>query len=356
MKKILLIEDNVDVRETTADILELSDYEVIPAKDGRLGVKKAQKYIPDLIICDIMMPELDGYEVLQILNKSPKTATIPFIFLTAKSEKVDIRKGMNLGADDYLVKPFEEHELLEAIESRLKKNHFLKRKYSKSIAGIHDFIEEASEYMDLEGFTRKYQLKTYKKKSDIFIEGCNAHKLCFIQSGVIKTYKITAAGKEFITGIYGPGDFIGQLSLLFKEGTNIESATVIEDAEVCEIPKEDFMKLIYGNRVVANKFIDMISHDLIDMRDQMMHMAFAPVRQRVAKVLLELHGKVIVKNKINSGIDIPREDFAGIIGTATETAIRMLSKFKDEGLISMGTGRKLILLDKNRLRRIANFN
>src|SRR5690606_34936944 len=102
MKKILLIEDNQNVRETTADILTLAGYEVITAESGKAGVQEALSALPDLIICDIMMPGLDGYGVLHILSKRAETAGIPFIFLTAKSEKADVRKGMNLGADDYL--------------------------------------------------------------------------------------------------------------------------------------------------------------------------------------------------------------------------------------------------------------
>ncbi len=119
MKKILLIEDNNEMRENTAEILELANYSVITAVNGRSGVEKAAKELPDLIICDIMMPDLDGYGVLYLLSKNLDTAGIPFIFLTAKSEKADMRKGMSMGADDYLTKPFEEMELLNAIEARL---------------------------------------------------------------------------------------------------------------------------------------------------------------------------------------------------------------------------------------------
>ena len=111
MKKILLIEDNPDVRENTSEILSLANYKVTVAENGKIGVELAQQDRPDLIICDIMMPELDGYGVLHILSKKPETANIPFIFLTAKTEKGDIRKGMNLGADDYLTKPFDDTEL-----------------------------------------------------------------------------------------------------------------------------------------------------------------------------------------------------------------------------------------------------
>ena len=117
MKKILLIEDNLDVRENTEEILSLANYKVFTAANGKIGVELAHTEKPDLIICDIMMPELDGYGVLHILSKNEDTARIPFIFLTAKTEKSDIRKGMNLGADDYLTKPFDDTDLLNAIET-----------------------------------------------------------------------------------------------------------------------------------------------------------------------------------------------------------------------------------------------
>ena len=120
-KKILLIEDNNDMRENIAEILELASYDVETAENGKVGVVKAKKNVPDLIISDIMMPEMDGYEVLYMLSKDENTAGIPFIFLTAKADSSDFRKGMNLGADDYITKPFEEMDLLNAIESRFKR-------------------------------------------------------------------------------------------------------------------------------------------------------------------------------------------------------------------------------------------
>src|SRR5436309_2058407 len=110
MKTILIIEDNQDVRENTAEILELASYNVIQTANGREGVDMAQKSKPDLIICDIMMPELDGYGVIHLLNKNKLTANIPFIFQSAKGERGDFRKGMDMGADDYISKPFDDIE------------------------------------------------------------------------------------------------------------------------------------------------------------------------------------------------------------------------------------------------------
>jgi CRP/FNR family cyclic AMP-dependent transcriptional regulator len=113
MKKILVIEDNIEVRENIAEILELSNYEVVTAENGKRGVELSLQHTPDLIICDIMMPELDGYGVLHLLNKHIETYGIPFIFLTAKSEKTDLRKGMEMGADDYITKPFDGIEIVK---------------------------------------------------------------------------------------------------------------------------------------------------------------------------------------------------------------------------------------------------
>ena len=129
MSHILLIEDNREVRENTAEILELAGYTVTTASDGKKGIESVQKSRPALIICDIMMPVLDGYGVLHLLGKNPETSTIPFIFLTAKTERGDFRKGMEMGADDYITKPFDKLELLNAIESRLKKVEALKKEY-----------------------------------------------------------------------------------------------------------------------------------------------------------------------------------------------------------------------------------
>ncbi|MDO9039503.1 MAG: response regulator, partial [Lutibacter sp.] len=131
MKKVLLIEDDVVVRENTAELLELANYKVFTAANGKIGVAEAKKQLPDIILCDIMMPELNGYGVLQILSKEHETKHIPFIFLSAKTEHKDIRKGMDMGADDYITKPFDESELFSAIESRLARMAIIKENEEK---------------------------------------------------------------------------------------------------------------------------------------------------------------------------------------------------------------------------------
>src|SRR5690554_6564305 len=166
MKRILLIEDNPEVRENTSEILSLANYDVIVAPNGKVGVELAQHQKPDLIICDIMMPEHDGYGVLHILSKNEGTAGIPFIFLTAKTEKADIRKGMNLGADDCLTKPFDDTDLLNAIEARLRKMALQQKQYDATAEGLDAFIKDAGSVLNIADLGRDRKVKTIKKKGE----------------------------------------------------------------------------------------------------------------------------------------------------------------------------------------------
>jgi len=122
MKKILVIEDEPEMRRNITTLLRFHEYETTSAENGRVGIEAARREKPDLILCDVMMPELDGYAVLQAMQNDSALARIPFIFLTAKGEKDDLRSGMNLGADDYLTKPAANAELVQAIETRLRRN------------------------------------------------------------------------------------------------------------------------------------------------------------------------------------------------------------------------------------------
>lgn len=133
MAKILVIEDEESIRENILDLLEAENFEGIGAINGQVGIKLANEQIPDLILCDMMMPEVDGHGVLKALRSEPLTATIPFIFLTAKADKSDIRTGMELGADDYITKPCTPQELLKAIAIRLEKQKTISRQSQKTL-------------------------------------------------------------------------------------------------------------------------------------------------------------------------------------------------------------------------------
>ncbi|WP_094673635.1 response regulator [Hydrocoleum sp. CS-953] len=140
MKKILVIEDDKSILTIITDILEAEDFMVIGAKNGRVGIEKAQQEVPDLIICDVMMPEVDGYGVLKSLRENLVTEAIPFIFLTAKSTKADLREGMELGADDYLTKPFTRDELMKAINTRLDKQRVIERRTQEQLDDLRSSI------------------------------------------------------------------------------------------------------------------------------------------------------------------------------------------------------------------------
>ena len=337
MKTILLIEDNKDMRENTAEILELSKFIVITAKNGKEGVDMAQASKPDLIICDIMMPVLDGYGVLYLLSKNEETSNIPFIFLTAKAERTDFRKGMEMGADDYLTKPFDDIELLNAIESRLKKSEMLKREFSKNIEGLNEFILSAKGVEDLKKLSEARDVRVYKKKEDIYTEGGFPRGIFFVIKGKVKTYKTHEGGKDFITGLYKEGDFFGYLALL-EEGNYTDSAMTLEQSEICLIPKEDFFALVYKNAEVSRKFIKILSDNLQEKEDQLLKLAYNSVRKRVAEALITLYNRYKKDGEQQFSMNISREDLANLAGTATETTIRTLSEFKEEGLIDIKAG------------------
>ncbi|MBN8703822.1 MAG: response regulator [Bacteroidetes bacterium] len=334
MKKILLIEDNKDMRENTAEILELSNYQVVTAVNGKEGVAMAQKEKPDLIICDIMMPMLDGYGVLHMLSKNDETANIPFIFLTAKAERSDLRKGMEMGADDYLTKPFDDIELLNAIESRLRKLELLKNDFSKGSEGLNEFISNAKKFEDLKKLSEKYDSKELKKKEVLYTESSTVKGLYFLNKGKIKTYRTNEQGKELITGLFKEGDFIGYLALL-EEGNYSDSAMALEDSEVSLVPKEDFYSLIYKNADVSRKFIKILSDNLKEKEEELLKLAYNSVRKRVAEALVKLHARFSTNPENAFSISISREDLANLAGTATETTIRTLSDFKEEGLVEI---------------------
>ena len=344
MKKILLIEDNQDIRENTAEILELANYSVVVAENGKEGVSLALKEKPDLIICDIMMPVLDGYGVLHLISKNEELSGIPFIFMTAKAERSDFRKGMEMGADDYLTKPFDDIELLNAIEVRLKKSEISTKDFSKDINGLSSFLSEAKGLSLLQEISTKDEIdsRICKKKEMIYMEGNYPKGIYFLAKGKVKTYRTNDQGKEFITELYKEGDFFGYPALL-EDGKYTDSATALEDSTVSLIPKEEFFNLLYRNADVSRKFIQLMSNNLKDKEEQLIKLAYNSVRKRVAEALSTLSNRFKKEGASNFTISISREDLANLAGTATETTIRTLSDFKEEELISIERGSITIL-------------
>ncbi|MCB0695288.1 MAG: response regulator [Saprospiraceae bacterium] len=352
MKKILIIEDNQEVRENLAEILTLSDYEALKAENGKVGVEIATHQKPDLILCDVMMPELDGFGVLHILTKNPETANIPFIFLTAKTEKADIRRGMNLGADDYITKPFDDVELLEAVETRLRKSAKLNQDFPRDAKGIQAFINEARGYTNLLNLSHEQGMRTMKAKEPLFHEGSYPRQVYLVEKGRIKVFKSSDDGRELIVEVAGPGDFIGYLELL-NDTPYTTSASALEDSEVYYIPREDFTNLLHQNRDVSARLIKMLAKNLAEQEENLVRIAYHSVRKRVAEALLHLDAKYQEEDGQSVAISMMRQDLAQIIGTAKETLIRTLSDFRDEGLIKIEES-SIYLLNREKLENLPN--
>ena len=348
-KTILVIDDNADIRENTAEILELAGYKTYTAENGKQGVEVAVKQRPSVIVCDIMMPELDGYGVLHLLRKNPDTQNIPFIFLTAKTERSDFRKGMEMGADDYITKPFDDIELLNAVEIRLRKSQILEQNYTSTPQGLTQFLKDVKSTGLIDKLSEQYAVENYDKKQMLYQEGKRPRFLYYLLKGKVKAYKSHEDGKEYITNLYSQGDFIGYTALI-EDSNYDDSATILEEAELMMIPKDDFVQMVYSDISIASKFIHIITQNVREKEERLLNLAYSSLRKRVAKALVDIVEKFNLKEQ-SSPIEISREDIAQYVGTATESLIRTLSDFKAEKLIDIKSG-KIIVNNIDKLKNL----
>lgn len=352
MKHLLLIEDNTDVRENTAEILELAGYRVTTSQNGKDGVESAMKEPPDLIICDIMMPVLDGYGTLHLLSKNDSTAGIPFIFLTAKSERSDMRKGMEMGADDYITKPFDDIELLNAVESRLRKSDKMRKEIEPTREGITELLKNIRGIEDIHSISERQQVRQLHKKDVIYSEGDSPVGLYLLTRGKAKVFKSHELGKDLILRMLHEGDFFGYHAML-EGGPHRETAEALEDGEVVIFPKEDFFTLLEQSPVVMKQVIKFLSGSIADEQERLLLLAYSSVRKRTAEALLRLQMRYHNGSSEPFSMAIAREDLANMVGTATESLIRTLSDFREEGLVAV-QGSTITLLDAQKLERMKN--
>ena len=345
MKTILLIEDNAFIRENTSEILDLAGYKVLSAPNGKAGVELALEHAPDLVICDIMMPVLDGYGVLHMLQRNKEMKDIPFIFLTAKTERSDYRRGMEMGADDYIMKPFEATELLHAIESRLKKAALRKEEFTPNLQGLNKLMEAATGKASIKALADGRDIEKYKKRQTIYTEGNHPINLFYIQKGKVRIFKRNDDGKEFAVDLYNTGDFFGYVPML--EGTVYkDTAEAMEESEIALIPREDFEELMGSQIDVAAQFIRMLARNVTSKEQQLLGLAYNSLRKKVADALLSLCRKYNEQKVEPFAIDISRDNLATIAGTATESLIRTLGDFREEKLIEIREGSIVVLNEK----------
>ena len=333
MKTILLIEDDKALRENTEELLELSGYSLLTAPNGKIGIEIAKKELPDIIICDIMMPEVDGYGVLENLSADEKTKQIPFIFLSAKTEHKEIRKGMDLGADDYLTKPFDEEDLISAVESRLAKSELLNRMRDQTANDHRVSEDEIRTLNELKNFfDDNGEVITFDQGETIYQEGLRSNKIYLILKGLVKCHCMDADGKELITSLYRADDFLGFTSFL----NNIpyqESATAMEPVELTGISKDNLTEILGKNKNMSLQLMELLTENISVIKAQLLQMAYGSVRKKTAQTLLQF--AEIMNTKTEEPIKISRNDLASVAGIATESLIRTLSGFKKEGLIAI---------------------
>lgn len=346
MKTVLLIEDNLEIRENTAEILELAGYEVLTAENGKIGMMLAFERQPHLVVCDILMPVMDGFEVLSSLQRDKHLRDTPFIFLTAKTEKADFRKGMEMGADDYITKPFSATDILQAIERRLKKAEKKNQVFSADLNGLGKLMQQVTG-KELLLLSEGRDMNMYKKRQYIYSEGNHPSWLFYLQKGKVKAFRRNEDGKELITQLYNEGDFLGYTALL-ENTTYKDTAEVMEECKVAVVPREDFEELLYSNNEVAVQLARLLARNVTIKEQQLIGLAYNSLRKKVAEALVSLQQKYNPHGTSTFTIDISRDNLAAIAGTATESVVRTLAQFREEGLIDVKSG-AVVILDEKKL-------
>lgn len=342
---ILIIEDNKELCENTSELLGLAGYDVFTAANGIEGLEQLQQVRPDLILCDIMMPELDGYGVLRALDNFPEMAGTPFVFFTAKSESTDFRNAMDLGADDYLMKPFSGDDLLKVVQARLKKSRKL-----NSVNSSQNTIQSNSRINSsgaIDAIKVDRATKKIKSRDTVFCEGDTGTHLYFVKAGKIKLHKTNQWGKEYISKIACEGDFFGCQALV-NDHAHKHGATAMIDSEIGIIPKQDFLELIYTDNNVAMNFISQLADFSSEAEEKSMQLAYDSARKRVAEALLFIYRKYNKKDDPEFEFDVTRENLSAIAGVSPESVSRNITDLRDEKLITTEHG-KIRIMDFRKL-------
>ena len=328
--KVLIIEDNQELRENTAELLQLAGYEVQVAANGLEGLMQLRKSQADLILCDIMMPELDGFGVLRAIRNIPELVGIPLVFMTSKAERSDFRKGMDLGADDYLIKPFSGEELLRVVNARLERSRLLQQKIIAVNDDLDVLMKSAQDILNSSLFSSHRETKRFRKRDNIYMEGDTGTYLYYVISGKVKTYRANSEGKEYMTGLYLGGDFFGHFAII-HDTSRRESAVALEDSEMALFPKQEFQRWLASDKSFSLQFIVSVMKSLDEAEQRMLKLAYDSTRSRVAEALLFLFRKYRAKD--GDTIPLSRENLSALAGISPESASRNLSDFRDEGVI-----------------------
>ncbi len=329
MKKILLIEDDKTLLKTTRQVLEREQFNVLTANCGKEGLAKATNTIPDLIVSNIIMPGINGYQLYDNLRLYEQTRNIPFIFLSVKPLKQPAGFKSKI---DYLSKPVKTSDLIRAVRQKLRQ---------KSGPAINS-LEELRAY-----FLAAEKLE-YKRGTEVFKEGRKANFIYLLASGLVKTHRMDTYGKELITGLYKPDDIFG--SYYFKKPSYYpETATTLEKSVLYRISSWEFQEILAGSQKLTVELAQMLSENILQLKNNLLEMAYSSVLKKTTNTILEFAR--LFPDYAQTGIKISRTDLASLAGISTESFIRSLSSLKKDGLIDI-EGRHIKILNLKELNNI----
>ncbi len=343
MHTILLIEHDAALRHMLNEILGLAGYHVHTAASGMEGVQMINDAMPDLIICELALPDLPGLQILDLLRKSRHIDHVPFIVLTANDSRKEIRKVMGKGADDYLVKPFDHVDLLDTLATRLSKST---HHQTYQVANPTTLFDDATGRAVLKRLARNQELREFGSREMIFGKGEQARYMFLVRTGRVMAYRVNASGKHFVTDIYGPGDFFGVEALIFDWDSR-ESAMALEKSSLYLIPREPFLEVLQSDRHFSALILTQLASNIKSREENMLSIAYDSVRKRIAKALIKLGDKA----ENGGSFRIFREDLSNMVGTAKESVSRTLTEFRKEHLIDIDRGR-ITILSRDKLAKL----
>lgn len=349
-KKILIIDDDEGIRSNVVELLDLAGYETIDASDGRRGLELINQIKPDLILCDISMPILDGYGVLHAIQNNSDWSPVPFIFITASTKRNGFRTAMDSGADDYLSKPFSGDELIKLVNSHLIKFGKLKNMLNRNSGLKIEFDGDLSALVKNNKFIEKQTLRKFYKKDNIYHEGDKSEFLYYLLEGKVKVSKMNQWGKEFIVDLFNAGDYFGYQDLLTGD-EHRESAVALEDARIALISKLDYFDILYSNSDIAVSFMKTLTENLNLANEKLLGMAYDSARKKVAQALLFINKKYHLSGSPEISFPIQREVISSIAGLSPESVSRNLTDFNQEGLIKTD-GRTIKIVDIKKLEAL----
>lgn len=339
MKNILIIENDPDLLGKYSDILRNSGYEVTAAFNSEIGINLAISKLPSLILCNTVLPNIDGFGVLSILSKNPSTTKIPFVFLNALSAPDIVKKGIACGADDFVTKPFQGDQLVRSVEARINKNKDQNWTSLPVSEANNNHPHNGKGLEKLFDLISQCKIRHIKKKQTLYYESDHSQWLYLLVEGCIKTLKLTDDGRQMITGLYKPKSFIG-LDTLLLDDPWLESAEATQNSSLYFISKSAIIDLLNEHVELNQHFIKILSANLHEKEDQLIELAYESVRKRLAQVLVRLNKDAVPIDQI----DICRDELAGLAGIATETVSRILTDFKERGLIERN-GSQIQIMD-----------